>query len=116
MTDAELRKILSKVEYRNWEWKLGNMNEGFYIQAQFQARNANTGVFEAQTGRKWYLSSFATPSEVIQTALLAILVATEHEVREEFKYNGVKVFGPHHNLNDLAVAIQLKTVREDKRA
>lgn len=53
------------------------------------------------TGRKWYISSHSTTSEVVQTALKAVLTAAEHELREQFTYQGVRVFDPHMDLPEV---------------
>jgi hypothetical protein len=47
------------------------------------------------TGRKWRLSPHMTDGEVVQTALLAVFTALEHEAREKFTFRGVALFGPH---------------------
>nr|WP_315206420.1 hypothetical protein [uncultured Albidiferax sp.] len=44
-----------------------------------------------------------TPSEVVQTALKCVLTSLEHEARENFKYKGAPIFGPHFDVDDLAV-------------
>lgn len=57
-------------------------------------------------GRKWRLSEHMTSAEVAQTALLAALTAAEHEMRELFKVDGVAVFGPHWDLDELVEAYE----------
>lgn len=42
-----------------------------------------------------------TRSEVVQTALKAVLAAVEHEAREFFTYNGRAIFGPHYDVDAL---------------
>ncbi len=51
-------------------------------------------------GRKWYLSPHMTCSEIVQTAFLALKTTLEHEMRENFKYEGVAVLGPHWDLDE----------------
>ena len=55
----------------------------------------------AWKGRKWLLSYHMTRSEVVQTALKAVLTAQEHEVREGFRYKGLPVYSPHIDVNHL---------------
>jgi hypothetical protein len=43
-----------------------------------------------------------TRNEIVQTALLACLTASEHEVRERFTYQGHAIFGPHFDIDALA--------------
>jgi hypothetical protein len=54
-------------------------------------------------GRQWRISQHATKSEVVQTAMKAVLTALEHEAREEFLYADTAIFGPHFNVDDLVV-------------
>ena len=72
------------------------------LQVLFWIKNARTDKDKAHTGRKWRLSKHMTKSEVIQTALAAMLVYMEHEVRENFLYKGKPIFGPHFNVDKLA--------------
>lgn len=54
-------------------------------------------------GRKWRISEHATKSEVVQTAFMAYLAWLEHEARETFRYRGEAIFGPHFDVDTLAV-------------
>jgi hypothetical protein len=91
------RGILSKLSYKDWEFHLGILDTAhFYLQMRFFENE------QQHHGRKWLLSQWMSDSEIVQTALLAILVCEEHEAREKFKYLGQSVFGPHCNVDDLA--------------
>lgn len=52
-------------------------------------------------GRKWRLSRHMVRSEVVQTALKAILTFEEHEIRERFLYRGRAIFDPHYDIDQL---------------
>ena len=54
-----------------------------------------------QAGRKWRLSHYMTRSEVVQTAMAALMAWYEHEAREGFKYKGLSVFSPHLDVEAL---------------
>lgn len=41
-------------------------------------------------------------SEVVATAMKAVLAAEEHEARELFKYRGKAIFNPHIDVDALA--------------
>ena len=60
-----------------------------------------------QKGRKWYISPYATNSEIVQTAFAAVLAWYEHEVRELFTFLGQSIYGPHWNALDLVHAARL---------
>jgi hypothetical protein len=91
------RDVLSRVHYKDWTFRVGQDAPGLYwLQVQFVAPNNVTGApVEPWGGRKWRLSAFMTDSEVVQTALKAVLTAEEHEAREKFTYRGRAIFGPH---------------------
>lgn len=85
-------------------WKMNfdiNAN-GMYLYVYCKEGTCNvTGNVLEWKSRKWRLSSYMTDGEVVQTALLACLTASEHEIREQFKYKDVAIFDPHYDLNKL---------------
>lgn len=105
MTLDEINAALSEVHFPDYNFFARESGGRMYIQASFWAidHSAVDGCqyVEEQFTRKWYVSSEATKSEVIQTALKLILTAVEHEAREAFKYRGRAVFGPHINVDVL---------------
>lgn len=101
MTIEELRSIITDIKMKNREVTAWCMGKGFYLQLTYSDICTETDEFRVQKGRKWYISSFATRSEVVQTVLKAALTSAEHEVREHFRYRGRAVFGPHFNVDRL---------------
>lgn len=99
-----IEEIIAQVSYKDWEFKIGPMGNSCYLQATFMADGA------PQFGRKWYVSSHACRSEIVQTLLMAVLAAEEHEAREQFTYRGVALFGPHKDVESLL------NVRHESRA
>lgn len=61
-------------------------------------------------GRKWYLSDAMTNDEIIKTAYSALKAAVEHEAMEGFKVDGVILFNPHLDFEEL-LTISNKEVR-----
>lgn len=116
----KLNTILGNVEYQDWAFRVLPANEGWNVQVAFFAEDNNApmgmGKLVAQYGRKWYVSRFATESEVVQTALKAILTALEHEAREQFKYKGRALFGPHLDVNALMEIADKTQMREARVA
>lgn len=92
---SDITGALERINYKGWEFRTGHFNGGFYIQVAFEADG------EEWSGRKWYVSSHATISEVFQTALKAVLTAEEHEAREHFLVDNKAVFGPHIDIEKL---------------
>lgn len=110
-------QILANVTYtcrQNTGFTHGHMGDGYYIQHWQQIDCANTGEMgPPHTGRKWYISKYMTTSEIVQTALMAILAYEEHEVRERFHYKGERPFGPHVDVEALLDASNYKDVRDE---
>lgn len=117
MTLTDARSLLESVAYLNWKFLVFQDGPQMYLQVQFFAPPANDihADLVQHQGRKWRLSTHMTRSEIVQTALLAVKTAEEHEVREHFLYRGRPIFGPHHNVDDLVEAIEKRQLRQDER-
>ena len=86
----------------NWELFFdGDENEEYYLQVKCKGICNSTGKQFNWSGRKWRLSKHMTDGEIVQTALLACLSASEHEIREQFKYKGESIFDPHYDIEQL---------------
>lgn len=100
-----LTELTTRAKYLDWGWRVGSMGDGFFVQVAFGADG------RPQYGRKWYVSRYATVSETLQTLLLAVITAAEHEVREKFLVDGLAIFGPHIDHEALAEASQKRELR-----
>ncbi len=108
--------IASRVTFRDWEvdvvWK--HDTGVIFLRVEFYAPDIHTGEQKLQLGRKWLLSQHMTDSEIVNTIYLAIATAEEHERREDFKFSGERIYGPHWDVQVLAeVASEFET---DRRA
>lgn len=102
MNRSELDAIINDITYKDWSIYVDEKNTNWYLYVAFLADG------DIQKGRKWYVSPHSTRSEVVQTALLAILTAEEHEARETFRYKGAKIFGPHIDVDFLVESVKVK--------
>jgi hypothetical protein len=103
--------ILADVKFGDWRFYVGSMGLTYYLQVHFEVADnwsMDLGLPLSTRpepitfkGRKWMLSRWMTRSEVVQTALMAVLAAVEHEAREQFLYRGDAIFGPHHHVEAL---------------
>jgi hypothetical protein len=95
--------ILQRVKFRDWKFAVTCHARGEYsLHVRFADRTEAFPYDAAwQNGRKWRLSVHMTESEVVQTALKAVLTALEHEAREGFEYRGVAIYGPHLDVEKL---------------
>jgi hypothetical protein len=98
-------RVLSRVSFPMFAIEVREGHGGVYLVGSFYAPDNTAkpagGAMFKQTTRKWLLSPFMTDSEIVQTAFKMILTAQEHETREKFLYEGVPVYGPHFDVNDL---------------
>lgn len=112
LTTAQARIILDDVAFQDWTFLFAecsiarganyDISCGWWLQVQFAAFDPTAGDMMLQKGRKWYVSSHATPSELVQTAFKAVMTAMEHEIRESFYYRNAAIFGPHFDVDELA--------------
>jgi len=117
LTQLEVAEVLSEISYKDWNHDLIIEPENAPPSEQFMFLRFwwnDPNDHSVQTSRRWYISPHSTKSEVVQTALLAVLVAEEHETREQFRYKGAKIFGPHFDV-DVMTDISKKKVNLDLR-
>jgi len=107
-TIDDLKSLLAHVRYLDWEFPVSELGDGYCLQVQF-IEHENEG--KVHRGRKWYISRHATRSEVVQTALLAVLTAVEHEAREYFMFDGAPLFHPHHSIEGLQCCVYATDAR-----
>src|ERR1700677_3139533 len=94
MNRINISQVLGSITYKK-DWFFHLAPDESFLQVRFFADHA------PQHGRKWDLSPHMTRSEIVQTALMAVLAAEEHEVREHFKYKGQAIYGPHFDVEQL---------------
>ena len=94
-------EMLRDVTYKDWSFVVGGAGTDLWLQVQFKAKDNFGSAEESWSGRKWRLSEHMTKSEVVQTALMAVLAAEEHEAQEQFLYQGRAIFGPHFSVDKL---------------
>lgn len=120
----EVRGIVERCQHLDWRFLVHTCGAGYLLQVCFRANVEEHGApttIDTVRGRKWYVSSFTTDSEIVQTALKAVLTALEHEARENFLFDGRAVFGPHyrverlHELASDAYALDIRPPRDTER-
>lgn len=111
MNASEMQNVIDSVKYKDWLILVMSNGHSIYLQVRFMAQDLETGTWEVQHGRKWLLSEYMTKSEIVQTALKAVLTAEEHETREKFTVDGRAIFNPHIDIDALMVASALQTRR-----
>lgn len=125
--ESQIRNILKRVTFApscvdmNWEWEVTAQTNGYLIRTTFQRPDRDTGKVERGFGRWWHVPDGTTPDAIVKTAYAAARLILEHELMESFRYDGVRIFDPHHDLDDLRAAAEYhrlrnlqKQVRESK--
>lgn len=99
MTQEEIVALVGSVAYkRGWSLFLGIYRSRPYVQVHVSADvgvDAVTGERTEWRGGKHYLSMHMCRQEIIGACFGAIKAAEEHEMREWFRYKGVRIFNPH---------------------
>ena len=99
---ALLVETLADLKYKDWRFRIEKDGIGlWFMQVVFDAPDASEGNAITCHGRKWRMSMHMTKSEIVQTALKAVLTAEEHETRENFLFRGRAIFGPHLSVDAL---------------
>lgn len=104
LSKSAIEAILARCKFGDWRFAVrrDTYHAGrLYLQLQWTTRCNRTRKPARAAGRKWWLSEFMTPSEIVQTAFLAVLTAVEHEAREQFTYRGLSIFDPHYDVEQL---------------
>lgn len=114
-TFEEVKEIIDQVSFKDRLFKVLKKGDGFLIQMQYIEADVRTGKMARQHTRKWYVSPWATESEIVQTALKCVLTSQEHIGREHFRYMGEKLYGPHMNVRDLIDMVTSNRLKEERR-
>lgn len=114
---ANLRAVVAGVSYAKVGWSLV-VEQSSYGYCYLRVRYDGTGAYgaEAWSGRRWLLDPRMTESEVVYTALQAVLAAERHEALEAFRYHDVDVCSPHHHVGHLLEVRRAGLLGFDTRA
>lgn len=76
-------------------------NGRVFLQVTYKAPCTKTNELSEWHGRKWYLSKHMTNDEIVKTAYVAFESCVKHEIMEGFKVDGIILFNPHVNFEEL---------------
>jgi hypothetical protein len=131
-TGEQLQELLdTQVKYKDalGEWKFVVQQEDvqrgaiwdtdLHIRAEWMAADNVTGKVEKQQSRWWRVSKHSRKNEIINAAFACIKMATEHEMRENFKYlfegQWTMPYNTHTDVDWLAEASLHTDLRVDSR-
>lgn len=78
--------------------------ESFLIRTTFRRPDRETGEIQTGTGGWHHVPADSTDSGIVKRAFVAAKMILEHELMESFRYKGVRLFDPHHTIEDLEQA------------
>lgn len=120
MKDKQLervRQIASKISYQHYRLRVErdnkNANGRIFIQWIYDEECVITGEMKEWHCRKWYLSDHMLESEIVKTAFAGAIASAEHQCREKFRYQDVRIFNPHISLEAMMEMATRETTRED---
>lgn len=130
--EGDLREFLAQVKFNpscvnlDWEWEIKSVailedvpdmdygrrlseEEGWFVRTSFVRPDTNTGEVQRGFGRWEYIASGATESAVVKTCWVLAKMIVEHELMEAFTYKGVRIFDPHHTVEELSLPHRIRT-------
>ena len=76
-------------------------NGRVFIQIRYSTFCIKDGCVAEYGGRKFYLSQYMTDDEIVKTVYVAFEACVKHEVMEGFAVDGIVLFNPHINFEEL---------------
>lgn len=96
---VRLMTVVSRIQYPGVHVELEHREHGLCLRVHCpDGVCAVTGEAAPWQGRAWPVSLDTTNADIVQTAFKAILTAVEHEVREQFLFQGERVMDPHRDM------------------
>jgi hypothetical protein len=108
VTKEEAQAIIDLISFENYTFEVLKRNGSMFLRARYMEADIITNIPSEQFTRKWQLSEHMVKSELVQTAFKCALTSMEHRTRENFTYKGVRVFGPHFDVEALVEICQAK--------
>lgn len=102
LTISKVRQTIAAISGSHLSFYVEEIPGGFHLWLAGIEEDTYTGQPALQEGRRWFISHHCTQSDVVRTAFKAVATWAEHEARESFKYQGVRVFSPHLDLDRMA--------------
>jgi hypothetical protein len=114
-TTAQLREVLDRISFApscvnmGWTWEIeelpapGGGLKGWLLNTTFRRPDTDTGIVGVGRGRQELIAVGASESGVVKTAWLLAELIVRHELMEAFLYRGVRLFDPHHTVDELSM-------------
>lgn len=117
MTIDEIRAIVARCTYKpGWQLIVHANSDGSrpYLQLHVTAAICSVSLEPCEwKSAKHYLSEFMCKQELVGVCFKAIQQAEEHELREFFRYRGVRIFNPHIDPDALVSVAHIEDTRAE---
>jgi hypothetical protein len=119
-TQEALRAVLDQITFApscvnmGWAWQIEELRladgslRGWLVNTTFRRPDTNTGEIGIGSGRQELIAKGSTESGVVKTAWLLAELIVRHELMEAFLYQGVRIFNPHHTVEELSLPARRK--------
>lgn len=74
---------------------------GWFLQLAFERPDTETGQVGRGLGRMEFVQRGTNVSGVVKTCWLLMELLLRHELMEAFRFQGCRVFNPHHSIEEL---------------
>jgi hypothetical protein len=123
-TTAELRGVLDGISFApsglqmGWTWEIEELRvapagalKGWLVNTTFKRPDTETGIMGVGRGRQEFIAVGTSESGVVKTAWLLAELIVRHELMEAFLYRGVRIFDPHHSVEELSMPHEARKAR-----
>ena len=110
-TFDDVRRIVDAIRFLDRRFRLMTKGDGYLLQLEYFEPDVDTPTDptpKLQRARKWYVSPYATETEIVETAFKACRTSMEHVVKEHFSYQGERVYSPHFDVGARLEACRAK--------
>lgn len=99
---SEIQAIVASCKYPGLDIHAESMNGwGCMVQVSYMGPDVDPPhEYRLQKGRKWYVSPWATETEIVNTVFMAVSRFVQHELEERFTYQGHRTHSPHMSIQD----------------
>jgi hypothetical protein len=114
-SQEQLRAVLDQITFApscvdmGWQWQIEELRladgrlRGWLVNTTFRRPDTHTGEIGIGSGRQELVAFGASESGVVKTAWLLAELIVRHELMEAFLYQGVRIFNPHHTVEELSL-------------
>ena len=114
-SEQALRAVLDQITFApscvdmGWAWQIEELRladgrvRGWLVNTTFRRPDTHSGEIGIGTGRQELVGFGASESAAVKTAWLLAELIVRHELMEAFLYKGVRIFNPHHTVEELSL-------------